>query len=457
MGEIVKIKEMTMKPLTINDNSQSDKSYLIEKIPQIVKKVADRTLEELEKEGIFVFPNIVKETSDLTKEQMILQSYNDKYYSTNVMGFLGYGNERLIIKSRFSSDEQDYFFKYLLERVLLLPNILELETDANPDSKLFQFFIFLFPYYLKKAVRKGLFKTYIHRSYNDYNLKGVIDIPQHIKKNIPFVGKIAYSQREHSCDNDLIELIRHTIEFIKKKPYGKGILVKIKDEITLITEITNKYNPYEKEKIIIKNKKNTIRHAYYHEYRILQRLCILILQNQKHQIGSGMNKIYGILFDGAWLWEEYMDLLVGNLFYHPMNKGKKGVQHLFAGGKGRIYPDFISMNNSERIIADAKYKPIDNIRNQDYFQMLAYMMRFEAKTGIYFYPEQQERESLTLWLNTGSTYEKNVKKGENIKVIKHRLKIPNDAKNYREFCEKMEKSEEKFKSILEYNYENRVQ
>lgn len=153
-----------------------------------------------------------------------------------------------------------------------------------------------------------------------------------------------------------------------------------------------------------------------------------------------------------------MDLLVGNLFYHPMNKGKKGVQHLFAGGKGRIYPDFISMNNSERIIADAKYKPIDNIRNQDYFQMLAYMMRFEAKTGIYFYPEpQEERESLTLWLNTGSTYEKNVKKGENIKVIKHGLKIPNDAKNYREFCEKMEKSEEKFKSILEYNYENRVQ
>lgn len=452
MKKMVQKKEMTMKIVTINDNSQNDKSYLIKNIPQIVQKVADRTLEELEKEGIFIFPNTIKESSDLTKEQKILQSYNEKYCSTNVMGFLGYGNERLIIKSRFSSDEQDYFFKYLLEQVLLLPNVLELETDANPDNKLFQFFIFLFPYYLKKAVRKGLFKTYIHKSYNDYNLKGVIDIPQHIKKNIPFVGKIAYSQREYSCDNDLMELIRHTIEFIKKKPYGKRILIKVKDEIAVITEITKKYNSYEKEKIIIKNKKNIIRHAYYNEYRILQRLCILILQNQKRQIGSGTNKIYGILFDGAWLWEEYMNLLIGKSFYHPKNKENKGVQHLFAGGTGRIYPDFISMNNSERIIADAKYKPIANIRNQDYFQMLAYMMRFEAKIGIYLYPEQQERERLTLWLNTGSTYENNVKKGENIKVIKYGLKIPNDAKNYCEFLEKMKKLEKNFMELFEKIY-----
>ena len=58
-----------------------------------------------------------------------------------------------------------------------------------------------------------------------------------------------------------------------------------------------------RQKIIDANKTNTIRHAYYREYCELQNLCLLILQHQKHQIGMGSKKVYGLLFDGAWLWE----------------------------------------------------------------------------------------------------------------------------------------------------------
>ena len=41
---------------------------------------------------------------------------------------------------------------------------------------------------------------------------------------------------------------------------------------------------------------------------------------------------------------------------------------LFDGGIGLIYPDFIGKNPTDRVIADAKYKPIDNIGNKDYLQ-----------------------------------------------------------------------------------------
>lgn len=93
--------------------------------------------------------------------------------------------------------------------------------------------------------------------------------------------------------------------------------------------------------MISESKHNVIRHAYYREYRALQQLCILILQHQKHQIGCGARQVYGILFDGAWLWEEYISTLIGDLFYHPMNKVGSGAQRLFAGNVGLIYPDFI--------------------------------------------------------------------------------------------------------------------
>ena len=345
-------------------------------------------MEQLEREGVFVFPETVKDAEDITQDQMILQSVNDTYRSGNVMGFLGYGDERLVIESRFCGEGEDYFFQYLLDKVLDFPNIVDLDADANQDNRLFNFLLFLFPYYLKVAMRKGLFKKYIRHRYNDGNVKGTIDVARHIEKNIPFVGNVAYSQREFSYDNSLMELVRHTIEFIKRKPYGKKLLIKVKDEI------------------------------------------------------------YGILFDGAWLWEEYINSLIKDTFYHPMNKNGAGAQRLFDGNVGLIYPDFISRNSETRIVADAKYKPIDNIGNRDYLQVLAYMFRFDAKAGYYLYPEAAGTDDKKLWMNCGSTYEKNVMPRDDISLTKHGLKIPVDALNYAEFSVRMKTCEQEFKSAL---------
>jgi 5-methylcytosine-specific restriction endonuclease McrBC regulatory subunit McrC len=255
---------------------------------------------------------------------------------------------------------------------------------------------------------------------------------------------VAYSQREFSYNNSLTELVRHTIEFIKRKPYGGHLLVRVKDEVKLVVEATPTYELYDRQRVIEANKKNAIRHAYFREYLALQRLCLLILQYQKHQIGSGLRQIYGILFDGAWLWEEYVNSLIGDAFYHPMNKCSKGAQWLFAGNIGKCYPDFISRNNESRIIADAKYKPIGNIRTRDYLQVLAYMFRFDAKTGYYLYPEANGTDDLLLWMNKGSTYEANVTARDDVSVTKHGLKIPADAQNYDAFVQQMKVNENEF-------------
>lgn len=432
-----------MKVLKIKDNNLNKKDDFSE-LRTVTGKIADKTLEQLEREGVFVFPEIIKDAEDITRDQMILQSVNDSYRSGNVMGFLGCGDERLIIESRFSGESEDYFFQYLLDRVLEFPNIVDLSVDADHNNRIFNFLLFLFPYYLKTAMRKGLFKKYIRHRYNDGNVKGTIDIARHITKNTPFIGNIAYSQREFSYDNYLMELVRHTIEYIKRKPYGNNLLTKVKEEVKLVIEATPDYETYDRQKIIDANKKNAVRHAYFREYLDLQRLCILILQHQKHQIGSGSRQIYGILFDGAWLWEEYVNSLIEDIFYHPMNKGGRGAQRLFDGNVGLIYPDFISRDKEARIIADAKYKPIDNIGNKDYLQVLAYMFRFDAKKGYYLYPEAEGTDDLRLWMNKGSTYEENVMPRDDVSLTKHGLKIPADAENYEAFVVRMKTSECEF-------------
>ena len=121
---------------------------------------------------------------------------------------------------------------------------------------------------------------------------------------------------------------------------------------------------------------------------------------------------------------------------------------LFAGNIGLIYPDFISKYKENRVIADAKYKPIENIGSSDYLQLLSYMFRFDAKRGYYFYPETTERKSQILLLNRGTTYEENVESRKDIMVIKHGLKIPRDVEDYETFVEQMKLYEHEFCSMV---------
>ena len=109
------------------------------------------------------------------------------------------------------------------------------------------------------------------------------------------------------------------------------------------------------------------------------------------------------------------------------------------------YPDFISRDTGERIIADAKYKPTDNIGNRDYLQVLAYMFRFDAKAGYYLYPEAGGADDQKLWMNRGSSYEDDVIPRNDVFIIKHGLKIPNNAPNYAEFVARMKISEQEFR------------
>lgn len=436
------MKATRMKILRIKDNSKISKSEFSQ-VKNLTKKIVDKTFEQLEQDGIIVYPPVVKNFEGITKDQIILQSINNDCCSGNVMGFIGFGDERLVIKSRFDKSSNDYFLQYLLGKVMDIPNLVDLQTNVDRDERLFNLAAFMFPYYLKNAMASGLFKTYIRREYNDANVKGSIDVARHIKCNTPFTWKIAYNRREYSYDNYLTELVRHTVEFIRSKRYGNIVLSKVREEVKRIEEYTPAFAVGDRRKVILKNRENPVKHAYYYKYSALQRLCIMILQYEKHHIGSGTRQIYGILFDGAWLWEEYIASLVKDYFYHPMNKGSKGAQRLFGGNVGLIYPDFIGKNAAERIIADAKYKPIGNIGNRDYLQLLAYMFRFDAKKGFYFYPKTNDFEDIKLYLNKGSTYETVSPRGD-IWVKKLGLKIPANVENYYAFSELMQKSEQEF-------------
>lgn len=212
------------------------------------------------------------------------------------------------------------------------------------------------PHLLKSALQQGVFREYRSLKHNDSNVRGVVDVGRHLRTNIPFAGRIAYSTRDYSCDNDVTQLIRHTIEFMRTSRFGR-IVLKCNREIIAyvkaIEEHTALYNKGERSAVIHRNLRLKT-HPYYTEYRPLQLLCLQILRMEEVKYGEDDNEIHGLLFDGAWLWEEYINMLLEEFdFIHAENRlHKKGIwlfEDIDEEGKmdrsGWRYPDFIRITS----------------------------------------------------------------------------------------------------------------
>ena len=430
----------TMMRITDNQHRIAKEDFVTE-YPNLSQALLDRTLDNLSREdNIFIFPNDLMNSPDLDKEQKILETVNQKIKTGNVIGFLGCGQEILTISSRFSDEYNDHFLHYLLQKVLHI-NLTSLDVALSREEGLYQLLMYLFPKYLQAALRKGLYKEYQRFSYNDSHVKGVIDVRNHLKKNLPFTGNIAYTTREFTYDNPLMQLIRHTIEYIKnQKSIGQGVLDNLltsRENVAEIVRVTPSYKLADRAKIIRGNQSKPIRHAYFHEYRKLQELCLMILNQEKHGLGYQDQKIHGILFDVAWLWEEYVYTLLPKGFLHPRNKEKKGGILVFSDGKRKVYPDFY--DRERKIVLDAKYKKLEDtekgINREDLFQLISYSYILKAeKAGLVFPSEDKVVDN-----------EIGKLAGYGALLKKWSIQIPQKSSSYSEFCEMMERSEESFK------------
>ena len=427
--------------MRITDNQHKiAKEDFVAEYPKLSQALLDRTLDSLSREDrIFIFPNDLKNSSDLERDQKIFETFNQEIKTGNVIGFLGYGQERLTIASRFSDESNDHFLHYLLQKVLNI-NLTSLDVGLSLEDKLYQLLIYLFPKYLQAALRKGLYKEYQRFSHNDSHVKGVIDVGNHLKRNVPFMGNVAYTTREFTYDNPLMQLIRHTIEYIKiQKSFG-ALLDSNRENMAEIVRVTPSYKLADRTKITRGNQSKPIRHAYFHEYRKLQELCLMILKQEKHGLGYQDQKIHGILFDVAWLWEEYVHTLLQKDFIHPRNKDKTDGISVFSSRERKVYPDFY--NRDLKIVLDAKYKKLEDtekgINREDLFQLISYSYILKTEKAGLVFPSKDKIVDNEIGKLAG--YGALLKKWS--------IQIPQKSSSYREFCEMLENSEEIFKSNI---------
>ena len=416
---------------------------------QDLKEIADVGISDIKLEdypNLLVFPDSFESYDRDFGKKVICNIINDEkeLYTNSIVGFIGRNKTHLSIHSRFADNgNADYFLHYMLQKVAKI-NLLSLQHTMDEDS-VFDFLIYLFPLYLKKAINQGVYKKYITHKYNDANIRGVIDVNRHIKYNEPFNGKVAYSTREYSYDNEVTQLIRHTIEFIRKYKGGGDILnidADTNQAVAQIVSATPSFIPNETQMVIHKNLR-PIAHPYFSEYTPLQRLCLQILRHEELKYGQEENEIYGVLIDAAWLWEEYLALLLEGKYVHYMkDKGKKF--NLFENSHQRIIPDYLSID--KKIVADAKYIPLnreswygEEKATSIYYKTITYMYRFCSNKSFLLYPyPDSDVEIKHLKIKTEVD---GVNGGT---ITKLGLRIPSNCDSFASFTSLMYKYEQEF-------------
>ena len=382
----------------------------------------------------------IDDTDDRIGDSTIVDIYTEdensiRIKSGNIMGFVGRKNQQMKIYSRFDNQKHDFFLHYMLQKVFSF-NIFNLDFTSSEDN-VFEFLVYMFPAMLKKAMRQGVYKEYRKFRHNDANVRGTIDISRHIRENFPFRGTVAYNTKEYSFDNSITELIRHTIEYIKTIPSGDIILSSdktVEDCIKKIISYTPSYSHTERIKIIQDNLL-PCNHPFYTEYTALQKLCVQILRQEEIKYGTDDDRIYGILFDGAWLWEEYLNtLLCEKGFIHPENKLGTGAIYLFEHG-GQRFPDFWKQD----IVLDAKYKKLAingnrlDIERDDVHQIMAYMYRLKAPKGGIICPFMGDDNKVI---------SQNMHKDSYLgSMYLYALAIPRDCISYEEFVKRIAEKE----------------
>lgn len=426
----------------LTDNS--NKTIRITQDCEDIRLLANQTIESLvnNNPGLLVYPQCLKNCEDDLNRQYILSEYEhvdqdqQRYMNIstgNIIGFIGTSSTDVSICSRFTGNDglgQDFFLHYMLQRVLSI-NLFNLDHSISTEDQAFDFLILLFPTFLKDAVAQGIYKEYVSVQRNNANVKGVIDINRHLKRNVPFNGCIAYRSREISYDNSVTQIIRHTIECIFASQFGKAVLSSDKETIEAINQIkaaTPTYARNDRQAIIRENSK-PVSHPFFTRYQDLQKICLRILRHQKIKYGANDSRINGILFDASWLWEEYLAKLLPS-FQHPQNRKSTGGICLAQNHALQRYPDFYK-GESNGIVLDAKYK--HDISRDDEHQVISYMYRLKSRLGGFLLPRESCTSKVSYSL-LGYGNELNI----------YYLQIPQDAQSYKDFSDKMHAFEEAF-------------
>ena len=388
----------------------------VEKVPedvwQILAKFNNQTLAQLRKNSsgsLITLGDVSNGSADQAFFKLCNMQFSpDRNHpesfaleTSNLMGVLKFRHPekncalQLEIHSRFDRDDRQLFLNYMLSKVFQVDFMELVSAGSDPIWEIL--LAIMFCRKLKEAVPAGLYKEYRTFAENDLNFRGRLDLARHLRQNYPLGDKIAYTYRSITFDNPINHLLRSAVERIRHKyPALLAFDPDTRDFLTELKSATSAWSPGKVRDLLRHPScRNSIRHPYFagcfEELRILAKM---LLEGDSLSIYSeSSEEVSGVVFDGAWLWEMYIDSLLEKEGFLHAQYGKIGAVDIFKGSKigmSQMYPDFYSA--ADRIVLDTKYKRARDERD-DLLQLLSYVFITGSRCCGLIYPPQENGAS----------------------------------------------------------------
>ncbi len=306
------------------------------------------------------------------------------------IGKFKYNGTDINIQTRFPS--------VFMERMLNIANdvyiddklIFEANEKKSKEFNYSRFIIYhLFIRKLEKAFLLNIPKMY--RSVNNHGckLKGKIDIPNFIKKDIPFKGKISSISREQKESQIVIDVLYKALSIVEKQ--SKEITVGVRNLTNIKYYLKqNKSNRFISKFTVEKamNSKALLNPIYY-PYKKALKYAKLIIESDSLEEDKGNKHTFGFLVNISRLFEIYIFKLLKSKFEDWKVKHEPEIS-LYKGKfyERKIKPDIVLENGEKVAVFDVKYKKmllrgtnegIWDLDREDFFQIHTYMCYYKNK------------------------------------------------------------------------------
>ena len=307
------------------------------------------------------------------------------------------------VLSRFDHGTDNFFLNYLLSRVFNFAQGVE-AVSAQRSSLLNILLDIIFVRRLGEAAREGILRHYREFRNNDWNFKGSLDLPRHIRENIPLMNGIAYRKREIDLDIPVNRMILAAALVVNRR--NPNLFGNNADAAEAMRQLRMGVTEEHDIRSLLAHRdcREPVMHPFFREvWEPLRRIARMILEDEQWTLFSEWaedEEVSGIVFDGSWLWEEYVATVLKRAgFCHSGRKDgtTKRILPVFRDGKNRFAPDFYrrcEASDAYDCVLDAKYKRSKpNGVRCDVHQVLCYLLLTGAKLGGLVFPPVDQCET----------------------------------------------------------------
>lgn len=316
---------------------------------------------KIQDQQIHLFPKIFYNANNIN-------SFNTKAIYSHILWYLSYSK-----KFRF-------------------PNYKS-SVSALKCNDFLEILIYLFSKYTKDLLSKCVYQQYEEVWQEHSFMRGRLNISEYVTKNIPNGNwhKLNCIYDEFTLDNKFNRIVKYVTSLLYNTTHDVSNKNMLREILFILDEVQN-------VKVSAEESANIQFNPAFQEFETVRDYCYLFLKNSVSFDYQNKLKLFAFLLPMEKVFEDFVfGFIEKELNIHSNSQ----IEYLDNNKIFRLKPDVILCINSQKIIADTKYKLLysksndqPKISQSDLYQMTAYAVRYNISKIILFYPSAIHQKEL---------------------------------------------------------------